>query len=471
MKREDTARFFVESARKDFSLVENNLAKVIQEVKFSQSKGLNYVEEFDGQDVLNQIVELKKSFDKKDSRYYGKLFGLPLTVKDAICVKGVESKAGSKILKGYKPLIDATVIEKARAEGAIILAKTTQDEFGFGTFATHTEKVPKNPFDNERSCGGSSGGAAGFTAYTKNYHIAIGESTGGSIAAPASFCGCVGLTPTYGLVSRFGLIDYANSLDKIGCVAKSIDDAALLLEAISGLDDRDSTSLPNGFKAEDFPLKKMAVVKDFFDGCDAGVREVVEKKISELKKFYTIDEVSLPLNVKYALSAYYVIATSEASTNLAKLSGLRYGVQDSVDGKHFDEYFSQIRSANFSDEAKRRIILGTFARMSGYRDAYYLKAMRVRTKLINEFNAAFAKYDLLLYPTMPVVAPKFDEIEKLSPMQNFAMDLCTVPANLAGLPHLSVNAGFAGGLPVGLMAIAPHLQEKRLYSFGKVLEG
>ncbi|MFA6268394.1 MAG: amidase family protein [archaeon] len=470
MKREETISFFVEEARKDFSVVDKNLAAVIQEIKTIDSKKLNYVEEFDVKDVLRQFEELKKSFAAKDSKYYGKLFGVPITVKDAICVKGIESKAGSKILKGYKPLFDATVIERVRAEGAIILAKTTQDEFGFGTFATHTEKVPKNPFDNSRSCGGSSGGAAGFTAYTTNYHLAIGESTGGSIACPASFCGCVGLTPTYGLVSRFGLIDYANSLDKIGAIAKNAEDAALLLEVIAGYDEKDSTSLNQGFTKEEATLKRIGVVKDFVDGCDSEVKKIFYSKINELKKFYEIEEVSLPLNVKYALSAYYVIATCEASTNLAKLSGLRYGVQGSVEGKHFDDYFSEIRSQEFSEEAKRRIILGTFARMSGYRDAYYLKAMRVRTKLINEFNEAFKRYDLLLFPTMPVVAPKFEDIEKLSPMQNFAMDLCTVPANLAGLPHISVNSGFSNSLPVGLMAIAPHLQEKRLYSFAKVMQ-
>jgi len=470
MKREETVEFFVESARKDFSLVDKNLAEVISEIKASDSKKLNYIEEFDVKDVIKQFEELKKSFEKKDSKYYGKLFGVPVTVKDAICVKGIESKAGSKILKGYKPIFDATVIEKARAEGAIILAKTTQDEFGFGTFATHTEKVPKNPFDNSRSCGGSSGGAAGFTAFTKTYHLAIGESTGGSIACPASFCGSVGITPTYGVVSRYGLIDYANSLDKIGAIAKNADDAALLLEVIAGFDPKDSTSLQNGFRKEEVVIKKIAIIKDFFDGCDSEVKKVIQTKINELKKFYTVEEVTLPLNVKYALSAYYTIATCEASTNLAKLCGLRYGVQGEVQGKHFDEYFSEIRSKEFSEEAKRRIILGTFARMSGYRDAYYLKAMKVRTMLINEFNEAFKKYDLLLCPTMPVTAPRFDEIEKLTPMQNFAMDLCTVPANLAGLPHVSVNAGFSNSLPVGLMAIAPHLQEKRLYSFAKVVE-
>lgn len=463
MKREETVKYFVERAKNDFSLVEKNLAEVVKEIRFSEARKLNYIEEFDAGDVMRQLGELKKA------KYKGRLFGVPVTVKDAICVKGIESKAGSRILKGYKPMFDAGVIENARAEGAIILAKTTQDEFGFGTFATHTDKVPKNPFDNERSCGGSSGGAAGFTAFTKNYQLAIGESTGGSIACPASFCGCVGFTPTYGLVSRFGLIDYANSLDKIGSIAKNVEDAALLLGTIAGFDGRDSTSLDNGFAAEDYPLKKMAVVKDFFEGCGEEVKKAVYAKVDSLKRFYKVEEVSLPLNVKYALSAYYVIATCEASTNLAKLSGLRYGSQGEVEGKHFDDYFSEIRSKEFSEEAKRRIILGTFARMSGYRDAYYLKAMRVRTKLINEFNLAFKDYELLLYPTMPVVAPRFDEIEKLSPLQNFAMDLCTVPANLAGLPHISVNAGFSKNLPVGLTAVAPHLQEKRLYSFGKVV--
>lgn len=466
MKREDTIAFFVELAKKDFSAVEKNLVSVLTEMKSSEKKKQNYIEEYDVNDVMSQLVALKKS------KPFGKLFGVPITVKDAICVKGIESKCGSKILKGYKPLFDATVIERLRAEGAIIVGKTTQDEFGFGTFATHTEKVPKNPFDNERSCGGSSGGAAGFTAFTKNYHLAVGESTGGSIACPASFCGAVGITPTYGLVSRYGLIDYANSLDKIGAIAKNAEDAALLLEVIAGYDARDSTSLENGFKKGEATIKRLAVVKDFFANCDEEVKKVVQKRINELKKFYEVEEISLPLNAKYALPAYYIIATSEASTNLAKLSGLRYGVQGTVDGKHFDDYFSEIRSSEFTEEAKRRIILGTFARMSGYRDAYYLKAMRVRTKLINEFNEAFKRYDLLLNPTMPVVAPKFSEIEKLTPLQNFAMDLCTVPANLAGLPHISVNAGFAEGskMPVGLMAIAPHLAEQRLYSFAKIME-
>ncbi len=461
---ENGVAYFVSKAKEDFSFVEKNLQKLIGDIKTSQEQGLNYIETFDEELVAKQLRELKNSSSK------GKLFGVPITVKDALCVKGLESKAGSRILKGYVPLFDATAVKKCREEGAIIVAKTTQDEFGFGTFSTNTEKVPCNPFDESRSCGGSSGGASGLTSFTSAYHLAIGESTGGSIACPASFCGCVGFTPTYGLVSRNGLIDYANSLDKIGSIARNVEDASLLLSVMSGKDEGDSTSLSEKFLIEEKPIRKIGVIKNFVDYCDPEVKTVFEKKINSLKKIFNVEEISLPLNEEFALPAYYIIATSESSTNLAKLSGLRYGVQGEVDGKHFDEYFSEIRSENFSDEAKRRIILGTFTRMSGYRDAYYLKAMKVRTKLINEFKEAFKKFDLLLAPSMPVLAPRFEEIERLSPMQNYAMDLCTVPANLAGLPHLSVNVGFSNNLPVGLMAVAPHLGESKLYSFGKVVE-
>lgn len=463
----ETCNYFVKSAKENFSLVEKNLKNIILEVKESIDKELNYIEEFDEENVLAQLEDLRKRFDKKE---FGKLFGVPITVKDAILLKDIESKAGSKILKGYKPLFDATVIKKLRKEGAIILAKTTQDEFGFGTFSTNTTKVPKNPFDNNRSCGGSSGGSGGFCAYTKNFHISLGESTGGSIAAPASFCGVVGLTPTYGRVSRNGLIDYANSLDKIGAVARNTDDAALLLEVISGADENDSTNIGEDYVKDEVPIKKVGIIKEFLENCDDEVKEVFLKKVEELKKYFKVEEVSLKENADYALSAYYIIATSEASTNLAKLCGLRYGVQEEVNGKHFDKYFSKIRSEEFSEEAKRRIILGTFARMSGFRDAYYLKAMKVRTKLINEFNNAFSEYDVLIGPTMPIISPEFKKIEKLTPVQNYGMDLCTVPANLAGLPHISINSGFVSKMPVGFMAIAPHLGENKLYSIAKVIE-
>jgi aspartyl-tRNA(Asn)/glutamyl-tRNA(Gln) amidotransferase subunit A len=464
MAHEETIRYFVENAKKDFSLVEKNLESIIAEIKENTATGLNHIELFNEDFVKKQLEELKIKKTK------GKLFGVPITVKDTVCVKDLESKSGSKILTGYTPLFDATVIAKAKDAGAIILAKTTQDEFGFGTFSTNTEKIPQNPFDNTRSCGGSSGGSAGFTASTQNYHISIGESTGGSIAAPSSYCGVVSITPTYGLVSRNGLIDYANSLDKFGTLGRSVDDAFALLEVIAGKDDADSTNLGKEFSVEEVPIKKVAIAIDILDKCDEDVKKLFLAKIEHLKKYVKVEEVKLPLNLEYALAAYYVIATSESSTNLAKLCGLRYGVQGEVEGKHFDEYFSEIRSENFSEEAKRRIILGTFARMSGYRDAYYLKAMKVRTKLINEFKEAFKNYDAILFPTMPTIAPKFDEINNLTPLQNYAMDLCTVPANLAGLPHLNVNAGFLQNMPVGLMIVANHLEENKLYTLGKVLE-
>jgi aspartyl-tRNA(Asn)/glutamyl-tRNA(Gln) amidotransferase subunit A len=259
-------------------------------------------------------------------------------------------------------------------------------------------------------------------------------------------------------------------MDKIGAVARNTEDVSLLLEVISGKDEGDSTNLGEKFVAEEKEIKKIAYVKEFVEACNKDVQEVFMNKIEELKKFFKVEKVSLPLNVKYAMPAYYIIATSEASTNLAKLSGLRYGKQGDVEGKHFDEYFSEIRSENFTEEAKRRIILGTFARMSGFRDAYYLKAMKVRTKLINEYKKAFEEYDLLLHPTMPIISPKFLEIEKLSPLENYAMDLLTIPANLAGMPHLSINSGFVEKMPVGLMITANHLQEKKIYTLAKVLE-
>jgi aspartyl-tRNA(Asn)/glutamyl-tRNA(Gln) amidotransferase subunit A len=465
VKFEETIKYFVQEAKKDFFIVEKNLESIIKEVK---ENNFDHIEFFDEGFVLKQLKELKDDFNK--GKKEGKLFGVPITVKDTACVKDLESKSGSTILEGYIPLFDASVIKKAKDEGAIIVAKTTQDEFGFGTFSTNTKKIPKNPWDEARSCGGSSGGCAGFTAFTKNYHISIGESTGGSIACPSSYCGVISATPTYGLVSRNGLIDYANSLDKFGCLGRSVDDVFDLLEVISGEDLNDSTNLGNKYKKEEVPLRKVAIVKDILEKCDENVRKIFLEKVEELKKFVKVEEVTLPLNLEYALSAYYIIATSETSTNLAKLCGLRYGVQGNVEGKHFDDYFSEIRSQNFSEEAKRRIILGTFARMSGYRDAYYLKSMKVRTKLINEFKEKFKDYDALLFPTMPTIAPKFDEIKNMTPMQNYAMDLCTVPANLAGLPHISINAGFSQGMPVGLMAVANHLEENKLYSLGKVLE-
>jgi aspartyl-tRNA(Asn)/glutamyl-tRNA(Gln) amidotransferase subunit A len=399
------------------------------------------------------------------------LFGLPFTIKDNICVKDMVSSAGSKILDGYEPPFDATAVARVRRAGAFIVGKTNQDEFGFGTFSTNSAYgIPKNPNDPERSCGGSSGGAAAVIAALPYPQIALAESTGGSISCPAAFCNVVGLTPTYGLVSRYGLIDYANSLDKIGIISKSVHDAAIGLSMIAGHDDRDSTSLK--VSAKDYSrystkLKgiNIAVPKEYFENIDETVEKAVWDAIKKLEsEGATYKEVSLP-NTKYALAAYYIVATTEASTNLSKFCGMRYGAHDKLEG-NFNEYFTKVRTENFGEEAKRRIILGTFARMSGYREQYYMKAMRVRTLIIQDFKRTFKSFDAIAAPTMPVIAPRFTQIEKLSPLENYQMDVLTVPANLAGVPQISVPCGPFTGLHL----IADHMEEEKMLGIAAAFE-
>ncbi len=406
----------------------------------------------------------------------GKLAGIPIAVKDNISTKGIETTAGSKILKGYVPPFDAEAIRRIKKEGGAIIGKCSMDEFGFGTFSVNTSLlIPKNPHDTERSCGGSSGGVAAFVAASKSRVLGLGTSTGGSISCPASFCGIVGLTPTYGLVSRYGLIDYANSLDKIGCITKTVKDAALLLSVIAGNDYKDSTSalvdIPNylSFCGKSIKGLKIGVPKEYFEGVRSEVKKVVEDAIKKLEKLGAkIQKISLPMT-EYALAAYYIIATAEASTNLAKYCGMRYGLHKPLEGA-FNEYFSKVRAEGFCEESKRRIMLGTFARMAGYRDAYYLKAMKVRTKVIEDFKKAFKSVDIIAAPTMPIIAPKFSEIKKMSPMQQYVMDILTVPANLAGIPQLSIPCGEVEKMLVGLHLIADHFQEGKLIQVGDAYE-
>jgi aspartyl-tRNA(Asn)/glutamyl-tRNA(Gln) amidotransferase subunit A len=426
----------------------------------------NYFYNFN-EDAIRQAEEIQRRINEGQRLRFA---GLPVSVKDCICVKGLESAAGSRILQGYRPLFDATAIKRLKQEGAIIMGKTTQDEFGFGSFSTNTHKFPKNPHDMSRCTGGSSGGSAGMTAKADFAHISIAESTGGSIACPASFCGVIGLTPTYGRVSRYGLIDYANSLDKIGVMGKNIFECKLALEIMSGKDDKDGTSL-DAFSHQKRKIRKVGVIKETLsEGIDEGVRINVMRTIQNLEDFGIVaEEISLPLSSGYALAAYYIIAMSEASTNLAKYCGLRYGAAEKLDG-NFNEYFSNVRSKYFGDEAKRRIILGTFARQSGFREAFYLKAMKLRTLIIEEYKKAFNEYDLLVSPTMPVIAPKFSAIQNLTPMQNYLMDIMTVGPNLAGLPHLTLNSGMSNSMPVGIQFIADHMKEDMLVSMGEMFE-
>jgi len=413
---------------------------------------------------LDEKYRFMNTYTGDEPHGEGVLRGYAVSVKDNVCVKGVESKAGSKILEGYLPPFDATVVAKSRAEGGIIIGKTTQDEFGFGTFNVNTPyKVPLNPHDPERSSGGSSGGAACLTAVADFNHVAISESTGGSISCPASWCGVVGITPTYGRVSRWGLIDYANSLDKIGVMAKTVKEAAMFLGVISGPDKYDSTVLnapvPDYTRMCSVEGMRIGVPDEYLgEGVDPKVEEQAWASIKKLEsKGATVSEVSLP-HTKYSLSSYYIIAMAEASTNLAKFSGLRYGLQKPIEGD-FNKYFSKVRTEGMGDEAKRRVMLGSFTRMAGYRDAYYLKALKVRTRVIEDFKKAFKEVDVLAAPTMPVVAPRFDEVAELEPIQHYMMDILTVAPNLAGIPMVTVPCGVADGMPVGLHLMADHLKE------------
>lgn len=404
---------------------------------------------------------------------------LPVSVKDNICTKGIRSTAGSFILENYVPVFDATCISKIKQKNCVVIGKTAMDEFGFGTFSTNCAYgAPKNPWDDKRSCGGSSGGSAGLTAFLSIPHISIAESTGGSISCPASFCGIVGLTPTYGLVSRYGLIDYANSLDKIGIMGRNVWDSAYGLSLISGYDKMDSTSLNE--KQKNYTESvcegkkfKIGIPKEYFKGIDKKVEQCVWSSIKELEKNgFEIKEISLP-STKYALSSYYIIACAEASTNLAKFCGIRYGLHENLEG-NFNEYFSKVREHGFGAEAKRRIMIGTFARMAGYRSQYYLKALKVRTMIINEFKKSFKNLDGIMAPTMPILPPRFDEIEKLTPLENYQCDVLTVPVNLAGMPHMSLPCGFAiesgSKLPVGLHLICDHLQEEKMIGISSSAE-
>ncbi|MDO8553334.1 MAG: amidase family protein [Candidatus Micrarchaeota archaeon] len=420
----------------------------------------------------------KRANELTISKKKGALHGIIISVKDNICTKGIKTTAGSAILSNYVPTYNATVIERIEQEGGIIIGKTTMDDFGFGTFNVNVGEgipIPKNPHDISRSSGGSSGGSGAATAaFSSNStvaerlaptHLSLSESTGGSITSPAAFCGVVGFTPSYGRVSRYGLIDYANSLDKIGTMGKTVSEAEQLARVIFGKDAKDETSLVVQEKPAK-KVKKVAIIKEMLQGVDEKILTAFWKSIELTGIPY--EEISLP-SLEYAVASYYIIATAEASSNLSRYTGLRYGAQEEFSGS-FNDYFSSIRSKYFSAEEKRRIILGTFVRTAGYKDKYYLKALKIREKINHDFHILFKKYDALLSPSMPIIAPKFDEISKLKPIEIYALDSCTIPPNLALLPHLSIPIGKVNSMPVGLQVICDSLDENTLFEFGKQIE-
>jgi aspartyl-tRNA(Asn)/glutamyl-tRNA(Gln) amidotransferase subunit A len=400
--------------------------------------------------------------------------GVPIGLKDVLCVKGMETTCGSRILKGYIPPYDATVVAKLRQAGLIFLGKLNMDEFAMGSSTENSAyQVTHNPWDLDRVPGGSSGGSAACVA-AGEAPWALGSDTGGSIRQPASLCGVVGMKPTYGAVSRYGLIAFASSLDQIGPITKDTKDAAALLDLISGKDPRDSTST-GMYQVAGVPgrtdLKglRLGIIKEYLGGAaEPGVLEVFAAAVKAIEALGGVcEEVSLP-SVERGVAAYYLIAPSEASSNLARFDGVRYGQRAGNPEDLYDMYV-RTRSEGFGPEVKRRIMLGTYALSAGYYDAYYAQAQRTRTLIIQDFDRAFGRFDLLISPTSPTVAFKIGE-RTADPLAMYLSDLCTIPVNLAALPGISIPAGFSKGLPVGLQLIGPHFSERGLLDAAHAVE-
>jgi len=409
------------------------------------------------------------------------LRGMPIAVKDLFCTEGIETTAGSRILEGYRPPYSATAVRRLADAGARLLGKTNMDEFAMGSSNENSGYGPvRNPWDRERVPGGSSGGSAAAVA-GRLAPWAIGTDTGGSIRQPASLCGIVGLKPTYGAVSRFGMVAFASSLDQCGPLTRSVTDAALLLRAMEGRDARDSTSvgieggveLPSLESLQDL---RIGVARDFShhaEGVEPGVAEVFERSLHLIEELGgTLEEVTLP-SAEHGISAYYVIAPAEASANLARYDGVRYGARERSDT--LDEMYERTRARGFGAEVKRRVMLGTYALSSGYYEAYYGRAQKVRTKIVEDFATAFAAVDLIVTPTSPTVAFELGA-RTADPLAMYLSDYFTVPMSLAGIPAISIPAGLAapasggGELPVGLQITAPAFAENRLLDAAHALE-
>lgn len=408
----------------------------------------------------------------------GPLAGVPLALKDVLCQEGVPTTVGSRILEGWRPPYDATVTARLKAAGVVILGKTNMDEFAMGSSTEHSAYGPThNPWDLSRIPGGSGGGSAAALAAFQA-PLAIGTDTGGSIRQPASVTGTVGVKPTYGGVSRYGLVAFSSSLDQAGPCARTVLDAALLHEVIAGHDPRDSTSIDSpvppvveAARRADVRGLRVGVVRELSgEGYEPGVQERFDEAVELLRELgATVSEVSCP-HMEFALPAYYLIAPSEASSNLARFDAVRYGLRVGDDGERsLEEVMAATRAAGFGAEVKRRIVLGTYALSSGYYDAYYGQAQKVRTLITRDFQAAWQSVDVLVAPTCPTVAfplgAKLDD-----PLAMYRQDVASIPANLYGGPAMSVPCGLSEGLPVGLQVMAPTLADERLYLVGAALE-
>jgi len=430
--------------------------------------------EIQEKEALEKAKKIQEKIENGEIK--GNLAGVPIGIKDNMCVKGTKTTCGSKMLENFVAPYDATVIEKLKEENIISLGKLNMDEFAMGSSTENSAfKVTKNPWNLNTVPGGSSGGSAAAVA-ANMVPWALGSDTGGSIRQPASLCGVVGLKPTYGLVSRYGLVAYASSFDQIGPITKDVTDSAILLNVIAGHDEKDSTSELVEKKDYTKCLKndvkglKIGVPKEFFgEGINEEVKEALQKSIEKYKELGAeIEEFSLDIE-KYVLATYYIISCAEASSNLGRFDGIRYTYR-AKDYKNLKEIYKKSRGEAFGAEVKRRIILGTYVLSSGYYDAYYKKAQQVRTLIINEFNKGFEKYDVILTPTSPTVA--FNVGEKSSnPLEMYLADICTVPINIAGLPAISIPCGVDNqGLPIGMQLIGNKFQEETILNAAYIFE-
>ena len=445
--------------KKKFSAVEV-LQECLKQIDRSEDDLNAFITVF-AEQALKQAKKIKPGGRKK-------LLGVPLALKDNIVTKRLRTTAGSKIIEDYVPQYDATVVSKLLAEGAIVLGKTNMDEFAMGSSTENSAYgVTRNPHDLTRVPGGSSGGSAAAVA-AGLVPAALGTDTGGSIRQPAAFCGVVGLKPTYGAVSRYGIIALTSSLDQVGPLARTVEDARYLFKVVCGKDPRDVTSVdPKPTKLVGIKNLRIGLPEEYLEkGLDkkiaSRVREVADFLVEQGAK---VEGISLP-HTEHGLAVYYIITPAEVSANLARFDGVRYGFR--ADAGDIEQLYSKSRGKGFGEEPKRRIILGTFALSSGYADQYYLKAARARTLVVKDFEEAFKKVDIILTPTTPTTAFKVGE--KSDPLSMYASDIFTIPANLAGLPGLSVPAGSVNGLPVGAQLIGSKFSEELLFGVGEIIE-
>ncbi|MBI1331632.1 MAG: Asp-tRNA(Asn)/Glu-tRNA(Gln) amidotransferase subunit GatA [Armatimonadetes bacterium] len=417
-------------------------------------------------DAEKALAQASEAQARLDSGNAAPLTGIPVAVKDNISTEGIETTCASKILKGYIPPYDATVVQKLKAAGVVTLGKTNLDEFAMGSSNENSAIKPaRNPWDTARTPGGSSGGSAAAVA-ADLAPLSLGSDTGGSIRLPASFCGIVGFKPTYGRCSRYGLVAFASSLDQIGPLAKSVEDAALLANVITGHCGYDSTSIPadaidiSDLKSGSLKGLKLAFPKEMYgDDTDPEVRKATEEALDALRREGAeITEISIP-TIPLGVTTYYIIAPAEASSNLARFDGVRYGPRSQGQG-HID-VVAKTRAEGFGHEVKARIMIGTYALSAGYYDAFYLRAQQVRTVMTHQFNEAFREFDLVISPTAPVTAFEIGSLSK-DPMQMKLLDYCTIPANMGGFPAISLQAGFAHDMPVGIQLMGPHMGDERV---------